>query len=231
MKRTLFGLAVCSLALASALLLARSQMAQRNTTVQRPNTASVQAQQLETDRIISTQQRLNRYFHSAVFPKLKQCWASLKGTGVVEFKYKFIKVPTNKWISDEVSIESATLDEGQQPIALKCMQIAVASTSFSALGTERASKEFVMYWSWPVPVPPNVGELTTAMFARRPRTTGGGCNGRGGPPRCWICRGLKCEKACVGLLDCAVGVDSCVTFGECSSGSAFSIGTGFNVIQ
>ncbi len=231
MKHIYLCIILCAFSIGSLLFHSRDQLAQPIPTESLQTPAKVQQQALQVDRMLSTQQRLNRYFHYTVMPKLKACWSSLRGSGTIEFKHSFKKNST-KWVADKVEIESSTLPEGQQPIALKCMQVATGGTSFSATDSERTARDYVMYWTWPVPFPPNANELTRIMFARRPKTGGGsGCDSRGSRPRCWSCSDTAdCIKTCTGSLDCAKGLDSCVAFGACAAGGAFTLGGG-TVIQ
>src|SRR5438105_10353506 len=65
-----------------------------------------------TDQTLVTQQRLNRYFHSDVIPKLRKCWQGVQGEGMLETKITFIKA-RGSWIWQSVVVSSSTLPRGQ----------------------------------------------------------------------------------------------------------------------
>jgi hypothetical protein len=189
--------------------------------------------QLTAERVVTTQQRINRYFHSDVIPKLSPCWSSLRGNGTIGMKYTFTK-SAGRWIFKEVETEQSTLPSGQDAIALKCMRVAVGSTSFPVDREESTQTNFVVRWNWPVPLPTNSSQLATRMFSARANNGGGGggCDGRGTAAKCFACKAsnqdLKCEEVCVGYSSCSITVQSgggktCSRETACASGGPFGV--------
>src|SRR5689334_14309417 len=69
----------------AALIFAYSQT--RPAPQTRTTTEAPQLARLEKE--VSTQQRINRYFHGDLMTKLKNCWSSLRGTGSISMKYTY----------------------------------------------------------------------------------------------------------------------------------------------
>src|SRR5262245_57313137 len=195
--------------------------------------ATTTTPQLALERVVPTQQRINRYFHNDVVPKLSPCWSSLHGKGTVALKYTFTKSGA-RWNLKGVESEQSTLPSGQDAIALRCMSDAVRGTSFPVDGEEKTESTFVVRWSWPVPLPANSSQLATRMFAARPNSGGGGggCDGRGTAAKCFACKvvnqDLKCESVCVGYTNCSITVQSgggktCGRDTACASGGPFGV--------
>ena len=182
---------------------------------------TAQEQQLDLERSATTQKQINRYFHKDVIPKLKDCWARVKGQGAVEIKYTYRRDAAGKWIADRLAISSSTLPAGQDAVALQCMQDSVRSTTFAVENTDSSQSKYVLYWSWPVPFPPGFPKMESQAIAAAP--TGGdgrgGCDGKGAPARCWACGPRGCKRTCVGGEFCRMTGRSCVMAGEtCVSG-------------
>ena len=189
----------------------------------------------QTDRTVATQERINRYFHRDVIPKLRDCWKGVQGEGEIEIKLTYARAGGG-WRSERVERSGSTLPSGQDAVALRCMQEAVRGTSFpveggdsggdSAGGASGADK-FVVHWSWPVPLP-----ASSAEFAAKKSGGGstGGCDGRGAKEKCWNCDGDKCKKVCVGYNACSDGYKlstPCVwRLPACASGGPFGLAGG-----
>ena len=194
------------------------------------------------EREVGTQQRINRYFHGDVVPKLKNCWSNVQGKGTIAVKYTYAKAGA-RWKFNGLETDQSTLPRGQDNVALKCMLDAVRGTSFPVEGAESTENKFVLSWEWPVPFPANANQLTTAMFAAR-RASGGsggdGCDGHGAPAKCYSCSGKdsSCLRVCVGIdVPCTVRLDSnnnivgCSVAGNaCASGGLFGVSVGSRVI-
>jgi len=197
-----------------------------------PPPKSQAAKQVALQKTITTQQRLNRYFHGDVVPKLKNCWGRVQGRGTIALKYSYVKGGSGKWMFDKLEVNQSTLPRGQDEFALRCMQDAVRGTSFPVDQTEANQNTFVLSWSWPVPFPANANELTSAMFAARSAGgagTGGGCDGHGAQAKCFTCQGAtSCIKVCVGYATCTLGATYCRSENSCASGGPFGVaGSGF----
>src|SRR5713226_7752374 len=61
------------------------------------------------EKTLTTQQRLNRYFHGDVVPKLKDCWSRVQGKGTIVLKYTYMKAGSGRWVFDKLEIGQSTL--------------------------------------------------------------------------------------------------------------------------
>lgn len=195
---------------------------------------TAQRQQLALEKTTTTQQRLNRYFHSDVIPKLRNCWSRLLGKGTIEFEHSYRKDASGKWIADKLTASRSTLRRGQEAVALQCMRDAVRGTAFPVEGGDGNARGYTINWTWPVPFPTNSVELTSAMFASKPKGGGGGgCDGRGALAKCYICDNKTCVKVCVGYKTCKIYTTLngtfCTESEDCASGGPFGV-TGGSVI-
>lgn len=206
----------------SALIFAHNQASTRP--AQTPQTR-LTTEAIKVEKALSTQQRINRYFHGGIMSKLQRCWSSVKGKGRITLKYTYTKSDT-RWVFNRLQTDESTLPSGQDAIAIKCMSDAVRGSSFSVDIVENTQNTFVLNWTWPVPLPGNATQLTTAMFAAKPGTmTTGGCDGFGTPAKCYTCGPETCDKVCVGWTQCSVFSNgSCIATGEaCASGGPFGV--------
>lgn len=231
MKKLLFvalaGLPVISLCFAY------SPPQRRDPQIPQPPAAT---QRLTPEKEISIQQNINRYFHGTVVSKLKTCWNNIQGKGTIGLKYTFTKTGA-RWTFSRVETEQSTLPGAQNAVAMRCMETAVRGTSFPTDSTDITSASYVLYWTWPVPLPPNSTELVAAMLAAKPKDGGstGGCDGHGAAAKCFTCsKDLKsCVKVCVGFKECSIvqshNTLSCGGSGPCASGGPFGV-TGGTII-
>lgn len=182
-------------------------------------------------RSVATQKRLNRYFHDQVVPKLEDCWGRIQGKGTIEVKYTFVKDEKGGWVFERLEGGSSSLPEGQDHVALACMQEAVTATSFSYEEEDSKAESFVVYWNWPVPLPANIEQQADAMF-RSVGGVGGGCDGKGAAARCYTCgEQVECLTVCVGYDTCSInhggGFKWCSEGTKaCASGGPFGLGGG-----
>ena len=184
--------------------------------------------QLALEKTTTTQQRLNRYFHADVMPKLKNCWSRLQGKGTIEMEHSYRRDANGKWVAAELTIGKSTLAKEQNAVALQCMQDSVQGTAFPAEGRDGKGTSYVANWTWPVPFPANADTLTNNMFSAKPKGGGGGgCDGHGALAKCWTCDNGKCLKVCVGFKTCKItffkGISYCGTDGDCASGGPFGV--------
>ena len=182
---------------------------------------------LSTEKVVTTQQRLNRYFHSAVMPKLPKCWMGIQGKGKIEVEHTYTKSTDGKWVAGNLKVTNSNLPKGQDLVALSCLQDASRGTSFAAQADE-TSTTYVARWTWRVPFPSNAAQLTTNMFAARVNNSGGdsgGCDGEGTQPKCYVCEtGSQCKRVCVGYKQCTLFSDgSCDEKESCASGGPFGV--------
>lgn len=229
MNRTIITMVGVALTLVG--LVAASSQTRRTPDVSQTGTARAQLQQAQLAKAVTTQQRLNRYFHADVMPKLKNCWNSVQGKGSIELEHNYKKGPDGRWATTGVALIKSALPRGQEAIALRCMQVATRGTSFPAEGSDAATT-YTIKWSWPVPFPSNAAQLTNNMFAGLKNTGGGsgGCDGAGTLAKCYTCDkdGHECEKVCVGYTDCKVTFPGrlCSASGKCASGGPFGLAGG-----
>lgn len=195
------------------------------------------AQRFTIEKQVSTQQRINRYFHGSVVPKLKSCWSNIQGKGTITFRYTYTKAGAS-WTFNRLETDQSSLSGDQNAVALKCMSDAVRGTSFPADTTENIGTTFVLNWKWPVPFPANAAQLTTAMFAARlsqSTDSGSDCDGNGTAAKCYTCDlNNNCKKVCVGYKDCKLTAGTkadCTASGFCASGGPFGVSGSRLVLQ
>ncbi len=196
--------------------------------------------ELTPAQIVTAQQRINRYFHNDVVPKLKECWRGLQGKGMVQFDYSFTKTSAGRWVLEKVSAGDSSLPADQAAKALSCMQAAARGTSFASIREDADQRTFALHWDWPVPYPTNGDILKNAMFAMRAKSGGAStttdCDGHGAAPKCLKCDKGTCKKVCVGYTVCidakvVLGqTPTCELNGTCASGGPFGVGGGSRVI-
>ena len=204
----------------TALLFAQRQT-QRTATLEPQATSRVNEQRLL--RTITTQQRLNRYFHNDVIPKLRNCWSHLRGVGTIQIDHNYARTDNGRWVVKDLTVGSSTLPRGQEPLALRCMQEAVGSSSFPVTSDDGDSKEYVVKWTWPVPFPVNSEEQTRAMFAAKGSLGAKGCGNVA--PNCVDCTqsGETCVDVCNGYHTCTKVNGACHASYRCTSGSPFAV--------
>jgi len=179
---------------------------------------ATEQQQEAIARLVATmaaQDRVNRYFHHDVLPKLKDCWAGVAGEGNVAIQVVYRRYDS-QWTAGDSAIHKSTLAAGQDEIALRCLAQAVRDTSFATEEVDRDAEEYYVYWSLPVPWPQDMGAFIKKMAMD---DDGGGGGGGGGcgvdvPPACQACwiwsLGFKfslCIPACNGYPDCLAEAD------------------------
>lgn len=133
---------------------------------------------------VATQKGLNRYFHDVVVPKMETCWKDVEGKGTIEMRYSYVKDAKGAWAFQELEVGATSLPEGQDAIALACMQGAVRDTSFPVEPGDDQEAYFIS-WQWPVPLPADAAERAKAMFLDN-GGGGSGCDGEGTPASCWL---------------------------------------------
>jgi hypothetical protein len=191
---------------------------------------------LENGRLkesVATQKRINRYFHAAVVPKLKGCWDRIRGKGTIEVRYQYADDGKGVWAFKALKVTHSTVPQGQDEVALDCMQKAAAGTSFPKEKTD-PGRSYAVNWAWPVPLPPDAPQQVERMM----RDNGGGgtgCDGHGAPARCVTCSGtpLSCVAVCVGGDPPCTLTENPLPGGfsrTCTVGSGCASGGGFGVV-
>ena len=211
-------------------------------TVESQRQTAAATARITIEREVGTQQRINRYFHGDVVPKLKNCWSNVQGKGTIAVKYTFTRA-RGRWTFSRLAADQSTLSRGQDSVAEKCMLDAARGTSFPVDEGESTQNTFVLNWTWPVPFPENDQQLTAAMFAAKPSgggSGGGGCDGHGAAAKCYACKvtktqDLTCQTVCVGYEECTIshqrgGGMVCGGQNACASGGPFDVVGGSRVI-
>jgi hypothetical protein len=201
-------------------------------TRQKTTITTGQRPQITLQKTVSTQQRINRFFHGDVMPKLKNCWSNVKGKGRISLKYTYTKT-RGRWFLSRLETKQSTLPTGQDAVAQRCMLEAVRGSSFAVEADESMQNTFVLNWTWPVPFPANAALLTRSMFAAKPTGSGsgGGCDGWGTEPSCMACK-PTCDEVCVGYSGCAAdqpGQVGTKCWDKCASGGPFGVSGGATI--
>ncbi len=222
-KRLRSGLIFC----ASAAVLIAMLVATQSCKKEQP---SPELEGGKLDQSVAAQKKINRYFHSVVVPKVKDCWDKVQGEGTIEMVYTYEADAEGGWAFKSLEVGDTTLQKGQDAIALACMEQAVAATSFPRDASDRG-ESYQINWDWPVPLPPDTAQLAARMFG----SSGGegtGCDGHGAKAKCVTCAGRpqSCIYVCVGFNTCELaatspgGFDSiCTEGGKCASGGLFGV--------
>lgn len=171
-------------------------------------------QSVPCERAIATQNRINRYFHHAVVPKVETCWQRIKGPGTIAIEFNYRRGKSG-WAAQGMKIQKSTLPEGQDAVAFQCLQDSVQGTSFPIEEGDLSTEELFVNWSWPVPLPKDLNAVAQRMIDTG-GGGGGGCGGSEGPaPACQDCFYIPivgisyCGKACVGYKDCRSTESGC----------------------
>jgi hypothetical protein len=193
----------------------------------RQTAAARPEQQLTLERTVSAQRRFNRFFEKDVTPKLKDCWARIKGKGTVEIKYTYRRDANGKLASDQLAVSSSTLPPGQEAVALRCMEDSLRGTNFPS---DSNQSTYTLYWNWSVPLPANFPQAATQISAGA-GVGGGGCDGKGAPARCWMCAVGGCRPACFGGESCRIIRPYCRVVGDCGTGGIYGVAAGDAAMQ
>lgn len=102
---------------------------------------------------VALEQRINRYFHNDVLPKVRKCWQTVQGKGTVIIEHRYKRQGSGKWVPKQLEVFRSSLPENQRRTALMCMREAVQGTSFPPDEWDGTEKEFVLFWVWTVPFP------------------------------------------------------------------------------
>jgi hypothetical protein len=121
-------------------------------------------------QLAAQQSRVNRYFKNKVAnAKFKECWSHLSGEGSISMDLSFRK-SGGAWSFETVEATGSTLPEEQVSAAVACIQDAADKTSFPVSTTafyEKDAKEFVLRWTWPVPLAGSSMQTAALMKYRR----------------------------------------------------------------
>jgi hypothetical protein len=142
----------------------------------------------------------------------------------------------DRWLPGPSAVRSATLAPGEDELALRCLQAAVADTSFPVEDADSEARAYVVNWSFPVPWPADDAEaIRTAL------DNGGGgagdCGGPEHPPACTDCAyvpvfgWMLCVPSCVGYIECNKKPNGChfPDATKCITGRVFSNQSGIAI--
>jgi hypothetical protein len=171
-----------------------------------------------SDKGVGAQQRIGRYLQdSVVAPKLRACWGQLKGEGAVAADLTYRK-SGDSWTFDSVTVKKSSLPKDQDAIAQRCIEESARATTFPVDAKEeleKAAGQFIVRLGWPVPLPAEGTQLTSAQMARM--IGGGGVITVSGcsdcVPRTEYPYGLKCASKSSGSnVDCEeINTNTCAT--------------------
>jgi hypothetical protein len=174
--------------------------------------------------VIAGQNRINRYFHQAVVPKLKPCWSGLQGAGTIDVEFVYKRAGAD-WVWDRLSIGGSTLPADQASLAQRCMLDSVRGTSFRTEVDDGDATEYLVDWRWPVPWPADIADVARLAGSG---VIWGDC-GLGKLSKCQDCladkktKKLTCQSTCSGYKTCAANQDGngCTLSQACVSGFGF----------
>jgi hypothetical protein len=167
----------------------------------------------------AARQRIGQYFQASVVDAdMRTCWKALKGAGIVAADLTYRKNGGN-WAFNTAEVKKTNLTDNQDALAQRCLEAAASGTSFTVDSKEELETRaelFVVRMGWPVPLPPEGGEVSDSAMARMINTGGSvitisGCSTcelRGVPPY-----GYKCvSKSSGSEMDCEeVSTNVCAT--------------------
>src|SRR5262245_26139861 len=99
-----------------------------------PQAGESQQQMDAVARYVATmveQDRVNRYFHKDVLPKLKGCWPGGEGSGTIAVRVSYRRYES-RWAAGDTGVHKSTLAKGQEDAARRCLAESVRGTSFPA---------------------------------------------------------------------------------------------------
>jgi hypothetical protein len=191
----------------------------------------VQPEKPEDADAAATQQRVAEAFHRTIVPNLKACWPSVAESSGIDLVFTYAARDGN-WTFQAVELKASPLPAEISATAVKCMQTAAASSTFPLDSVEAKAdpKEFVITWGFPVPLPPDTGELARMI------STGGGT---GCMKTCHDCvkplgKPAVCMSACKGYSGCmedGTGSGCQMKRPECVSGWSGHRAAGLSIAQ
>lgn len=105
----------------------------------------------------AVEDRINRYFHEDVIPRLQERWRTLSGEGAIVIRHHYSRKDYGNWVPDALEVFRTSLPEEQTQYALEHMRDAVYGTSFPPDEWDGEEREFVLFWEWPVPLQKGTG--------------------------------------------------------------------------
>lgn len=175
------------------------------------------------------QKKINQYYHEQVIAKLRNCWGKIVGDGTITFEHSFINNKRGYWAQGDIVVIESTLDEKQSEVALECMRDSVTGTAFSVEIYEEVDQQYVLNWTWPIPLPYFSDKDFTQLIIGG-GGIGTGCDGSGSAASCHACPSAdKCTNVCVGYKKCSIDyeggkIKGCTLSGKCASGGPFGLG-------
>jgi len=185
---------------------------------------------------VAEQDRVNRYFHGQILPKLKGCWSGVEGAGTIAVRVSYSRYES-LWKAGESGVHRSTLAKGEEERALRCLAESVRDTSFAVEEHDGDASAYQVNWSLPVPWPVDLVDVAKrmALDSIDEGGGGGGCGGDSLPScqDCWINTFLVkfslCVPTCNGYVDCTLESDGngCRMKTKCVSAPIFGNRGGF----
>src|SRR5262245_9755179 len=174
-------------------------------------------------QLAAQQSRVNRYFKNKVAnAKFKECWSRLNGEGAISMDLSFKKTG-GAWSFETVEATGSTLPQEEVTAAVACLQDAANKTSFpvsTAAFYEKGAKEFVLRWTFPVPLKGSSTQ-TAALINRGGGTTTSSCQVcafRGVPPYGQYCKTVTSGGYKVCEIHGTAPSNSCAYMTACLTG-------------
>jgi hypothetical protein len=129
-------------------------------------------------KAMALQNRMNRYFHRAVVPRMAACWRGIRDAGTVSVSFDYQR-SGDQFVPRSSKIRKSTLaSPTETERALGCLRDAIAGTGFAVEAEDRDLPAFALHWSFPVPMPEDLDaaaarivRATAAAQARRAAAT------------------------------------------------------------
>jgi hypothetical protein len=203
--------------------------ARQDTRVVKPGESSQPVSTTSGEAAMAAQNRINRYFHGDVVPKMTGCWSRISGAGTLHARVEYQR-SGGVWMPVFAVARGSTLPRGQDAVALGCLQDAVLDTSFAVEEADGDVQQMSVNWSFPVPWSDDLTAAALKMVDTGREPSPGECGGSEGPPAaCFECGWIPllslalCAPSCTGYVDCTVtSRHSCAHTGtRCITGAVF----------
>jgi hypothetical protein len=179
-------------------------------------------------KAMAYQNRMNRYFHRTVLPRMASCWRGIRGRGSVQVTFEYSR-RGDQFVPAASRVRETTLASTDADVALGCLRDAIAGTAFAAEAEDKDLPAFVLHWSFPAPMPVDLNGAGAIMLDNGSGPQAGQCGGSEGPkPACSDCFFVPfaswswCSWSCVGYSGCKGADSGCDLYPpKCVTGSVF----------
>ncbi|MEO5824020.1 MAG: hypothetical protein ABIT71_26230 [Vicinamibacteraceae bacterium] len=180
---------------------------------------------------MALQNRMNRYFHRAVVPRMVSCWRGIRDAGTVSISFDYQR-SGDQFVPRASKIRESTLAAPvETERALACLQSAIVGTGFAVEAEDKDIPAFALHWSFPVPMPEDLDAAAAriVMLDNGSGPRAGQCGGSEGPkPACSDCFFVPfaswswCSWSCAGYSGCKGADSGCDLYPpKCVTGSLF----------